>query len=277
VIRGLGPLCLWHQLLFGMVIWAGSGLANAATFECLIEPTRVVEIRSPVEGLIDKIFVERGDLVTAGQVLVELQSDVERSTVESARFRAEMEGHIKAAKDRLAFAEKKLERWQDLLKQNFVATQDRDEAETEKRLAESELQQAIEERDLARLEHRRAVDLLNLRTLRSPFDGVVVDRLLNPGDLAESGTGRKPMLKLAQIDPLRVEVSVPQETYGKIQVGMTATVIPEGLGGRYTARVMVVDRVLDAASGTLGVRLELPNKGGALPGGLRCQVEFTEF
>jgi len=252
-----------------------AGLANAASFECLIEPMQVVEIRSPAEGLIDKVYVQRGDTVTKGQVLVELQSDVERSAVKTSRYRAEMKGHITAAKDRLAFAEKKLKRWQNLLEHNFVAAQDRDQAETEKRLAEADLQQALEERDLARLEYRHAVDQLNLRTLRSPFDGVVVDRMLNPGDLAESGSDRKPILRLAQLDPLRVEVVLPGEDYGKLHVGMSATVLPEGLGGRYTARVKVVDRVLDAASGTLGVRLELPNKQGKLPGGLRCQVEFA--
>jgi RND family efflux transporter MFP subunit len=256
---------------------SSTGLVSAASFECLIEPMQVVEIRSPAEGLIDKINVQRGDRVTRGQVLVELQSDVERSTVAASRFRSEMKGRITAAKDRLAFAQKKLKRWDDLLERKFVAAQDRDQAETEKQLAEADLQQALEDRNLARLEYRHAVDLLNLRTLRSPFNGVVVDRMLNPGDLAESGNGRKPILRLAQIDPLRVEVVLPEKAYGKVNVGMTATVVPEGLGGRYTASVTVVDRVLDAASGTLGVRLELPNEQGALPGGLRCQAEFGEL
>lgn len=84
-------------------------------------------------------------------------------------------------------------------------------------LAEADLKDAIENRESARLEFERAVAQLNQRTLTSPFDGIVVERMLNPGDLAESGTGRKPMLKLAQIDPLRVEVVLPlsaMERYG---------------------------------------------------------------
>jgi RND family efflux transporter MFP subunit len=272
--RWLLTRCRWWRLAVtaaGLVLAAP---AIAASFECLIEPMQVVEIRSPVEGLIDKIYVNRGDSVSRDQVLVELQSDVERSAVESSRFRAEMKGRITAAQDRLEFAKKKLSRWEDLLEQKYVSAQDRDQAETEKRLAEADLEQAQEERNLARLEYRHAVAQLKLRTLLSPFDGIVVDRMLNPGDLAESGTGRKPILRLAQLDPLRVEVVLPEGAYGKVHAGMTATVMPEGLEGRYTARVNVVDRVLDAASGTLGVRLELPNEQGTLPGGLRCQVEF---
>ena len=122
--------------------------------------------------------------------------------------------------------------------------------------------------------YRHAIDLLNRRILLSPLNGIVVDRMLNPGDLAEAGTGRKPILKIAQIDPLRVEVSLPLAVYGKLRPGMTGMVTPEGLKGRYSARIKVVDSVVDAASGMFGVRLELKNRRASIPGGIRCQVEF---
>lgn len=250
-------------------------IALADPFECLIEPAQVVEIRSPVEGLIGKVYVQRGDPVKTGQVLVELESSAERSAVESAKFRAQMDGRIITSKNRLEYATKKFNRLNELQKQNYIPAQQRDEAEAEMRIASSDLRDAMENQELAKIEYQRAVNLLNLRTLRSPFNGVVVDRMLNPGDLAEAGTGRKPVLKLAQIDPLRVEVVLPLAAYGKLRVGMTGQVIPEGLGGRHAATITVVDRVFDAASGTFGVRLELPNHRRALPGGIRCQVDFA--
>jgi hypothetical protein len=56
---------------------------------------------------------------------------------------------------------------------------------------------------------------------------------------------------------------------------MKAEVIPEEpIGGKHKARVVIVDRVLDAASGTFGIRLQLPNRKYKLPAGLRCQVIF---
>jgi len=252
--------------------------ASAAgdTYECLIEPVQVVELRSPVEGLIDKVNVRRGDLVKAGQVLVTLQSDVERTTVELARYRARMTGTVAAARDRLDYSRRKLERQSKLHNEHFVAAQVRDEAETEMRLAESELHAAIESQELAKREYQRAVALLEQRSLRSPFDGVVMDRMLNPGDLAESGTGRKPILLLAQIDPLRVDVVLPSEAYGRLKVGMRGQVAPEGFAGHYPAKVTVVDPVMDAASATFRVRLELPGKAGSPPGGVRCQVTFDQ-
>ena len=79
-------------------------LAESKEFDCLIEPYQTVEIRSPVEGLIDAVRVERGATTKAGQILVELHSDVERSNMETAKYRSKMTGRINAARNRLAFA-----------------------------------------------------------------------------------------------------------------------------------------------------------------------------
>lgn len=260
-----------HRLgltLLGMVC-AG----HAGAYECLLEPTQTVEVRSAVEGLIQRIHVQRGDDVRAGQVLVELESSVEQSSAALAKYRSQAEGRIESSRNRMQFALRKSERSDNLHAQNFISAQARDEAATEKKLAESDLKDSMENREIARLEYQRAMDILSQKTLRSPFNGVVVDRMLNPGDLAEAGNGRKPILKLAKIDPLRVEVVLPLATFGKLRTGMTGQVSPEG-GGQYSATIKVVDRVFDAASGTYGVRLELPNPKGQLPGGIRCSVEF---
>jgi RND family efflux transporter MFP subunit len=248
--------------------------AAANPFDCLILPNQTVELRSPVEGLIDKVLVQRGDRVRAGQVLVQLESAAETSAVQLSRHRAEALGRLASAESRLDYATKKLERSRDLHAKNFVTAQARDEAEAEKRIIEAELRDARENKQQAALELRHAQDLLQRRVLRSPFDGVVLDRMLNPGDLAESGTGRKPILKLVQVEPLRVEAVLPLATYGKLQARGTADVIPEGLGGAHPAKVKVVDSVFDTASGTFGVRLELPNAAGQLPAGIRCKVDF---
>ena len=249
-----------------------TGLAKP--FDCLIEPDQVVLISSPTDGLIQKIPVKRGDRVKAGQVLVQLESNAEASAVKMAEYRAQMEGKIASSKFRFEYAGKKLERARALEKQKFIAAEKRDEAETERRIAEADMQDALENQELAKRDYQHNVDLLNRRTIRSPFDGIVVDRMLNPGDLAEAGTGRKPILKLARVDPLRVEVVLPLEAYRKLHVGMTVQVLPEVLGGRYPATITVVDSVFDSASGTFGVRLEMPNQDKAIPAGIRCKVEL---
>lgn len=272
----LRPNELWvAALLTGLVpVATAQGMPRAGSYECLIEPSQVVELRSTAEGLIAAVHVKRGDAVRRGQVLVELQSRAERVAVEAARFRAHMEGQIVSARNRIDYATKKAARADELAREKMVSAQVRDEAEAELRLAESELKAALENRDLARIEHTRAVEQLALRTLTSPFNGVVLDRMLNPGDLAESGTGRKPVLKLAQIDPLKVDVVMPAAALGKVHPGARVTVVPQGLGGRYVGVVRQVDKVVDTASGTLVARVELANRDGSIPSGVRCTAEF---
>src|SRR5262245_17894315 len=80
--------------LLGVLIWCGPAYATSSGFECLIEPYEVVEIRSPVEGVIEKVNVKRGDVVRKDQVLTQLVSDVDRAAAESAKYRAQMEGRI---------------------------------------------------------------------------------------------------------------------------------------------------------------------------------------
>jgi RND family efflux transporter MFP subunit len=232
--------------------------AGATEYNCLIEAYESVDVRSPVEALIESISVRRGDVVKKGQVLVRLESAAE----------------IKAAEARVELAQRKYTRAEELYKQNFVSSTARDEAEAEFKLASEQLRQAREARELAELEARRSSELLALRTLRSPFDGVVVEKLQSPGEMATTNINQ-PILKLARIHPLHVEVVLPVSEYGKIRTGMKGRVVPEKpIEGQYEARVKVVDRTVDAASGTFGARLELPNPNAAIPAGVKCKVRF---
>jgi RND family efflux transporter MFP subunit len=248
--------------------------AGASEYNCLIEAYETVDVRSPVEALIETITVRRGDLVKKGQVLVRLESAAERAGLDLARARATMQGELKAAEARLDLAKRKYERAEELYKQKFVSSTARDEAEAEYKLGTEQVRQAREARELAELEARRSSELLALRTLRSPFDGVVVEKLQSPGEMATTNINQ-PILKLARIDPLHVEVVLPVSEYGKVKNGMRGIVVPEKpIDGRYEARVKVVDRTVDAASGTFGARLELPNPRAAIPAGVKCRVRF---
>ena len=83
------------------------------------------------------------------------------------------------------------------------------------------------------------------------------------------------MLKLAQIDPLRVEVVLPAAQFNAVKIGHSARVLPELPGAKpLVATVSIVDRVVDAASNTFRARLVLPNRDLGVPSGVRCKVEF---
>ena len=248
----------------------------ARAVDCIIEARQTVEIRSPVEALIESVRVQRGDFVTKGQVIATLQSGPERAALDLARARAQSVGEIKVAEARVGITQKKAKRADELFAQNFISENARDEARADYQLATEDLGRTRENQKLAEQEVKRAVEVLALRTITSPFTGVVVEVMLRPGEFGAT-TIKDPIMKLAQIDPLNVEVVLPVKIYGQIKVGQRATVIPEApIGGSFGSIVRVVDHVIDAKSGTFGVRLDLPNAKRTIPAGIRCQVKFGD-
>lgn len=235
------------QRIAALATWLGlcvPGVAAAESFECLIEPHLVVSLSSAVPGVIERVEVARGDRVKKGQVIVRLRSGVERAALELAKARAE-------------FGERTRARNAELVAKKLISPFELDQVETEALLAKLELRQAREK--------------LALRTIRSTITGVVVDVAATPGEYVHE----QEIVKLAQIDPLNVEVIVPVGSIGDLAPGATATVYPQPpYDTPVEAKVVIVDRVVDAATGTVGVRLELPNPEAALPAGLQCRVDL---
>ena len=259
-----------------LVFTAGTAAAADSGYTCLIEPFQRIELRSPIEARIHAMHVDRGAEVRRGQILVELDSAVEKVALEGARYRAVMEGQIKTAESKLTGATQKFRRRDQLVAEKFIAAQDRDDSLADMQVAEASLVEAKDNRRLAAIEERRLSEMLEQRHLRSPFNGVVTERLQHAGEIAQTGENARPILRLAQTNPLRVEVVLPVALYGQLKLGQKANVETEApLSRRYQATVAIVDRVVDSASGTFGVRLELPNPKGDIPAGVKCRVTFA--
>lgn len=243
-------------------------------FDCLIEARQEIDVRSPVEGVIESVKVRRGTLVERNQEIATLASGPERAGLALARSRATMQGELKTAQARVDITHKKFRRADELVKKSFVSANARDEAEAEYRLATEQLRAARENRILAQLEVKRAEEVLAQRTIRSPVTGIVVEVVLQPGELATSNQ-KDPIVRIMEIDPLNVELILPVSAFGKIEIAQRAQVTLEPpVGGTYAAVVEVVDRTFDAASGTFGVRLQLPNPEGKIPAGVKCRARF---
>lgn len=246
--------------------------AYAEELDCLLEPYDVVDVSSPAEGVLEEVTVDRGDRIKKGQVIATLESSFEKATVALARARTQMDAAVKSAKARLKLSINRVMRNEDLYKQKLISLDEIEEARTVKSVAEMDLLDAIETGRLNKLELERAIVTLERRTIQSPLTGVVVKRFLSPGEFTSGGS---PILKAAQLNPLRVEVIVPVSWLGKVSVGTRAEILPEApMNSVHVARVTVVDPVVDAASGTVGIRLELPNPNYRLPAGLKCKVRF---
>lgn len=250
---------------------AVSTSVGANTFECILEPEIVTELGSSIPGLIETVKVKRGDEVKKGQVVATLVSDTERAAVNIAQARVNATAQLKTAEIRKAFSIRKYERMKELSDKNHISTFNLDEVETEKYLAEAQLVEVFENMELAKAELKRAKIHLEMKVIKSPFNGVVTDRYYNPAERVDD----KPILMLVKVDPLYVETLLPVSMLGKITKGMQGVVNTElNKNANLIAKVTVVDSVVDAASGYFRIRLELPNKRREIMAGLECTVSF---
>lgn len=227
----------------------------SALLACVIQPIKTADIGTQVAGVVASIEVERGDSVTKGQVLARMRAEVEQAGSSAAHTRAASEAEWRAAMAGEQLARQKLQRQHTLASQNFVSDQAVELAESEYRVAR---------------EAGSAAAQLSLRVLRAPFDGVITERHANPGERFEE----KPLLRVADISRLRVDVVASTTLFGRVKPGQTFTIHPElpGTAAR-AAKVVQIDQVLDPASNTFRLRLEMNNHDASLPAGLRCRAE----
>jgi RND family efflux transporter MFP subunit len=282
-------------LLFGLQasigLWAGTGTAQAQTsppllsppsatatatatqaLGCIIEPEKQAEVGSPLTGVVDSVLVDRGVVIKRGQIMAMMRAEVERANVESARSRAGADAEILAASANRDVAKIKMKRTHELGRLGFASGLEVDQAKGEYEVADQRLAQTRESKQIAERELSGAQAQLRQRTVRAPFDGVVIDRLVQPGERVDG----KPMFRIAALNPLRVEVIIPSSYYGQIREGMNLPVQPEFSGASLvSAQVIQVDRLVDAASGTFRARLAMPNPKRDVPAGVRCKLALN--
>ncbi len=196
-----------------------------ATFDCVMHPALKIKLGSPMRGLLARVVVDRGDIVTRGTLIAEIDSSVEKATVELNRVRAQNTANIEARLADLALSRKRLKRTGELARRRVVPLDRLDERRAQVAVAQANLKQARGNQRLARLEHKRAIAILERRRITSPIDGVVVERLLYQGEFVSQEAH---IVTIAQIDPLHVEAFVPTRYFFLVKKGMKASVKPKG-------------------------------------------------
>ena len=239
---------------------------------CLIEPKMVVKLGSQATGVLDRVLVDRGDPVKSGTVVATLDSTIEARNAAIAHVRAKNDTEVRLAEEAAIFSDSTFHRRSTLWKGKHVSDETFEKSEMDARMRKLEVERAKVALELAKLDADRAQALLNVRTIKSPIDGVIVARKMSPGEFVRD---ESQIVEIAQIDPLFVHVFLPVGMYSRIRVGMPGLVRPEqAVGGEHQSSVTMKDPVVDAASSTFLVRLELANAHGRIPSGIRCEVSF---
>jgi len=209
---------------------------------CMIEPSIRVDVSSAVPGVIDKLNLQVGDKVKDGTKLFSLRSGVEAASVEMSKVRVE-------------FAKRQMQRNDEMYKENLISSHERDEFETEYQLALKE--------------QKYTEEVHALRIITSSIDGVIIDRFMDPGEFVEDA----PVLSVANIDFLRIELVLPYESFGTIAKDSSLTIYPEPpINGSYQATISMIDPIIDAASGTYRIRAALVNVNNKIPAGIKCRA-----
>ncbi len=242
-----------------------------ATLDCLVKPEMYIDISSPVNGILETVAVNKSDTIVKGQVLAKLVASIEQAKVEIAKQEALMDNLVYAKIVKRAYAIRKAKRIKGLFKENASSAQEQDDAATEVIIAKTDLAQAKLDRTKNTLKLALAQAELKQKTILSPIDGIVVERYLMLGESVQN----QPILQIAKINPLLVEAVASAELFGKIKAGMMVEIKPDfPVNSSYKATVSTIDRIIDAASGSFTIRLELPNPDAKLVGGTKCMAIF---
>ena len=205
-----------------------------------------------------------GDRVRKGEVLAVIDAPETEQELLQARAAREQ------VKARLALAESSQARWQELRQRDAVSQQELDERSAALRQTQADL--AAADASIRRLEQ-----LQSFRRIVAPFDGVVVRRNVEVGALIGAGNNgsARELFHLAQTDPLRVSVAVPQAYAGEVRVGQEVSLrLIEKPGQPLKGTIARSAGAVDADSRAMTVEVELPNPEGRLLPGAYVEVNL---
>jgi len=211
----------------------------------VIEANRLVVLVAKVAGRVHTIHVEEGDWVEQGAILAELENGREKIQVQQAELK-------------LADQDRQLERNRQMLAEELISQQDFD-------TVESAYQLAVTERDLVRI-------ALEETHIRAPFAGQVTLRSIV---LGQQVAMTAPTFTLADFDPLRVRVYLPEVIARKIEVNQRVLVTPEAVDESLPARVERIAPVVDPATSTVRLTLQLDDGLAKARVGGFCKVRIT--
>jgi membrane fusion protein (multidrug efflux system) len=212
-----------------------------------LEAEKQTEVLARVVGLAAGLAVEEGDRVREGDGLMRIENGEYRLRVDQAAART-------------ANLRTRFERLEAMLAEGLTAAEEYETARTDLAAAEAD-------EGLARLE-------MSYTTVRAPFAGRITSRMIDPGQNVSLGT---PLFAMADFDPLLVRVHVPSREFNKLRTEQTVELVLDSDGVRLPGRIKLISPVIDPASGTIKVTVEVPDPPASVrPGDFAAVRIVTE-
>jgi membrane fusion protein, multidrug efflux system len=230
-----------------------------------VEANQMTSIYSRVDGYIKKWYVDIGDHVQQEQVLADIEAPQIDADLRMAQAQLEL------AQANLTLAQTNSARSQQLY-QNHVNSQQ----ELDTVLATEQVQKATRDSAAAALTNAQAMEAFE--QIRAPFAGTITARYIDVGSLVASGSARtvQKLFDLAQSDPVRVFVYVPQANVSSVQPGIPAVITVDEFPGQHFAGKVARDAgAFDKTSRTLLLEIDVPNPDGRLYSGMYAHASFA--
>ncbi len=236
-------------------------------------PVHKATISTLRPGRIEQLPAPEGSFVRKGELLIALDDRAARAAVQIVKAEAESDARIDLARARLEWAQADLQHMQRLSGDAYASTKELSDAESLVKVRRNELEVAVFERAQSERRYEREQLILAEHRVTAPFDGYVAQHHRAEGESVEEREG---VLEIAQLDPLLVVVDCPIALATGLREGQLFRVAPVDAGrAPRAATVTLVNRVADAASQTVRVKLTVANADQQWISGLKVTVDFS--
>jgi RND family efflux transporter MFP subunit len=235
-------------------------------------------IYARVNGYVAKWLVDIGDHVKKGQVLAIIETPELDAELQAARAQLKAsEAQVGARKAEAEFSKTTNERWRDSPK-GVVSEQERESKKADYESSEARLYAANAQVNLDKSKVDQYNALTEFKQVKAPFDGTITERKIDIGNLVTAGstTTTTPLYRMAQTDPLRIFVDVPQSASGELMnAGAPAEIRATGaVGGVFSGKIARSAESINAQARTMRVEVDMPNANHALVPGMYVNIAF---
>lgn len=236
-------------------------------------------IYARVNGYVAKWLSDIGDHVRKGQVLAVIETPELDAELEAARAQLRAsQSQVVARQAEAQFSRTTYDRWRDSPK-GVVSEQERESKKADFESAVARLNAAHAQVNLDKSKVDQYSALAEFKLVKAPFDGTITERKIDIGNLVTAGSGptTTPMYRMAQTDPLRIFVDVPQMAAGELMtIGLPAEIHAAGaVGGAFAGKIARSAESINAQARTMRVEVDMPNEKHNLVPGMYVTVAFS--
>lgn len=246
--------------------------ADAEPIEGIVQPSKQVTLNAPLPAVLKELTVDEGDAVTQGQPLAFMDDALQQVAVRSAEFQAKSTTAIENAQLVYEDAQIQVERIEEARRSDAASDWEVRRTKLQAEQALAQLKAAKEQQELASIQLDLERERLERYQILAPFDGKV---LRVQSEAGASLTQQDEILELVALQPLEAVFHLPSTTYGQLELGQTYTLRAEvGDQASVNARLKTIDPVIDPASLTYRVVLEIDNPDTAMPSGFPVWLDL---